>query len=73
MKKEVLQFFRFAEVADGKEIMKDADGLVVHIDNQLYLIKIIKEHETSPWGYFEVYQRRNGQWELLAQPFVEME
>ena len=71
MKKEVLNFFRFAEVADGKEVMNDADGLVVHVDNQLYLIKIIKPHGT--WGYFEVYQRKNGRWELIAPPFVEME
>jgi hypothetical protein len=73
MHKEVLKFFRFAEVAEGREIMDNTDGLVVHIDNQLYLIKIIKEHETSPWGYFEVYQMQNEQWKLIAQPFVEME
>jgi hypothetical protein len=33
MRKEVMNFFRFAEVADGKEVMQDADGLVVHVDN----------------------------------------
>jgi hypothetical protein len=73
MQKEVLNFFRFAEVANGKEIMDNTDGLVVHIDNQLYLIKIIQEHEQSPWGYFEVYQRKDGQWKLIAPPFVEVE
>jgi hypothetical protein len=67
MHKAVKDFFRYAEVA------RTRDGLMVHIDNQLYLIKVVGAKGYNSWGYFEVYKRVGGKWELIVEPLLEIE
>jgi hypothetical protein len=72
--RELEKFFHGAEVIPAREVFSDADenSLVIHVDNQIYLLKILYPHPGG-WGYFELYKRINGEWRLIVAPLLELE
>jgi hypothetical protein len=70
---DIKRFFYASEVIPASEVFSDEiDGFVVHVDNQIFLIRIVRPHP-SGWGYFEVYKRKGEKWDLIVPPLVEME
>jgi hypothetical protein len=71
---DIKKFFHAASVIEAAEVYDDCkDGFIIHVDNQLFWLRIIKPHGVSTWGYFELHKKTVKGWELIVPPLIEME